>query len=175
MRTIPRNSSGSCAIASKSQWPCRCSGRALMAVRDIVFARHPGARGFGWLKESYAMFRHARVAWIVLLMSYYFLLLIIDYVPLIGSLAAPLLKPVFAVGFLAAAWTQERGGVPAVRQLFQGFRSNVLALSLLGIVFVAGMIIAVGATAAVDGGRLFDLIANPAPRALDQDAVAKRL
>ena len=141
----------------------------------IVFTRHPGARGFAWLKKSYAMFRTARLRWIMLLLTYYLMLLIADLVPLIGGIAAPLLKPVFAVGFLAAAWTQERGGVPAVRQLFQGFRSNVLALSLLGIVFVAGMIIAVGATAAVDGGRLFDLIANPAPRELDQDAVAKRL
>ena len=33
-------------------------------------------------------------------------------VPFVGALAAPLLKPVFAVGFLAAAWTQERGGTP---------------------------------------------------------------
>ena len=146
-----------------------------MVIRDIVFARHPGARGFGWLKESYAMFRHARLAWIVLLMSYYFLLLIIDYVPLIGSLAAPLLKPVFAVGFLAAAWTQERGGVPAVRQLFQGFRSNVLTLCSLGVVFVLGMMIALGSTAAIDGGKSFDLIANPAPQDLDQDAIARRL
>jgi hypothetical protein len=146
-----------------------------MAIRDIVFARHPGARGFAWLKDSYAMFRHARLAWIVLLMSYYFLLLIIDYVPLIGSLAAPLLKPVFAVGFLAAAWTQERGGVPAVRQLFQGFRSNVLTLCSLGVVFVLGMMIALGSTAAIDGGKLFDLIANPAPQDLDQDAIARRL
>src|SRR5205809_485356 len=92
-----------------------------------------------------------------------------------SCVAAPLLKPVFAVGFLAAAWTQERGGAPAVRQLFQGFRSNVFALCSLGVVFVLGMMIAVGATAAIDGGKLFDLIANPAPQDLDQDAVAKRL
>jgi hypothetical protein len=145
------------------------------SARDIVFTRHPGSRGFGWLKESFAMFRKARLAWIVLLMTYYLMLLFADLVPFIGGLAVPLLKPIFAVGFLAAAWTQERGGAPAVRQLFQGFRANVFALCSLGVVFVLGMMIAVGATAAVDGGRLFDLIANPAPQELDQDAVAKRL
>ena len=145
------------------------------AARDIVFTRHPGSRGLGWLKESYAMFRTARLAWILLLMTYYLMLLFADFIPFIGGLAAPLLKPVFAVGFLAAAWTQERGGAPAVRQLFQGFRSNVFALCSLGVVFVLGMMIAVGATAAIDGGKLFDLIANPAPQDLDQDAVAKRL
>lgn len=146
-----------------------------IAARDIVFTRHSGARGSAWLKDSYAMFRRARVAWVLLLMAYYAMLVVVDFVPFVGGLAAPLLKPVFAVGFLAAAWTQERGGVPAIRQLFQGFRANVLALCLLGVVFVVGMTIAVGSTAIVDGGKLFDLIANPAPQDLDQDAVARRL
>ena len=146
-----------------------------IAARDIVFTRHPGARGSAWLKDSYAMFRRARVAWVLLLMAYYAMLVVVDFVPFVGGLAAPLLKPVFAVGFLAAAWTQERGGVPAIRQLFQGFRAIVLALCSLGVVFVVGMTIAVGSTAIVDGGKLFDLIANPAPQDLDQDAVARRL
>ncbi len=147
----------------------------MIAARDIAFTRHPGARGSQWLKDSYAMFRRARVAWILLLMAYYAMLVIVDFVPFVGGLAAPLLKPVFAVGFLAAAWTQERGGVPAIRQLFQGFRANVLSLCLLGVVFVVGMMIAVGSTAVIDGGKLFDLIANPAPQDLDQEAVARRL
>jgi len=147
----------------------------MTSARDIAFTRHGAARGSAWLKDSYAMFRSVRLAWILLLTSYYLVLLVIDLVPLVGGFAAPLLKPVFAVGFLAAAWTQERGGVPAVRQLFQGFRSNLLALSSLGIVFVVGMLIAVGSTAAIDGGKLFDLITNPAPQDLDQDAVAQRL
>jgi len=147
----------------------------MTAARDIVFARHGAAHGFAWLKDSYAMFRRLRLAWILLLISYYMMLALVDFVPLVGGFAAPLLKPVFAVGFLAAAWTQERGGVPAIRQLFQGFRSNLPALSSLGIVFVVGMLVAVGSTAAIDGGKLFDLLANPAPQNLDQDAVAQRL
>src|SRR5262249_1942973 len=117
-----------------------------MTARDILFTRHPSARGFAWLKDSYAMFRTARFPWVVLLMTYYVVLLVADLIPVIGGIAAPLLKPVFAVGFLAAAWTQERGGVPAMRQLFQGFRSNLFALCSLGVVFVLGMMIAIGAT-----------------------------
>jgi hypothetical protein len=145
------------------------------APREIAFTRQPGSRGVAWLKQSYVMFSKARMAWIVLLLTYYGVLLVVDFVPLVGGLAAPILKPLFAVGFLAAAWTQERGGAPEVRLLFRGFRSNVWALVGLGIFFVMGMTIAIGATAAIDGGRLFDLLANPAPEDLDQDAVAKRL
>ena len=143
--------------------------------RDIAFTRQPGARGSAWLAESYVLFSKARVPWVVLLLTYYAVLLLTDFVPLIGGLVAPVLKPVFAVGFLAAAWTQERGGRPNVRVLFHGFRSNLWALVGLGFVFVLGMALAFGATAAIDGGRLYDLIANPAPQDLDQDAVAKRV
>ena len=78
------------------------------AMTHIGFTRYDGARGFGWLKEAYAMFSGARLAWILLLLSYYMMLVFVDFVPFVGGLAAPLLKPVFAVGFLAAAWTQER-------------------------------------------------------------------
>jgi hypothetical protein len=144
-------------------------------ARDIAFTRHPAARGTAWLKDSYALFRKARLAWIMLLFTYYGVLLFADFVPFIGGLVALVLKPVFAVGFLAAAWTEERGGRPEVRALFRGFRSNVWALVALGVVFVAGMTAAIAATAAIDGGKLFDVVANPAPQDLDQDAAAKRL
>jgi len=144
-------------------------------ARDIPFSRQPGMHGTRWLADSYAMFRRARMHWILLLFTYYGVLLIADFVPFVGGLAAPLLKPVFAVGFLAAAWTQERGGMPGIRQLFQGFRSNLWALVLLGVVFVVGITAAISATALVDGGKLFQLVANPVPQDLDQDAAAQRL
>jgi hypothetical protein len=86
----------------------------------------------------------------------------------------PILKPIFAVGFLAAAWTHERGGVPQLRLLFQGFRSNVWALASLGLFFVVGMTLAIGATAAIDGGRLLELVTSPAPTGVEQEAAAKR-
>jgi hypothetical protein len=121
------------------------------------------------------MFSKARLHWIVLLFTYYGVLLVADFIPFIGGLAAPLLKPVFAVGFLAAAWSQERGGTPGVRELFQGFRSNLWALVLLGVVFVVGITAAISATALIDGGKLFELVTNPVPQELDQDAAALRL
>jgi len=67
-------------------------------------------------------------------------------------------RPVFTVGFLAAAWTQQRGGVPQIRHLFRGFRTDLRALLPIGVVLVAGTIFAVLATALVDGGALLDLI-----------------
>jgi hypothetical protein len=115
-----------------------------------------------WLRGAFAMFRAAPLRWLLLLVTYYVLVLIAELGPwpAIGKLAASILKPVFAVGFLAAAWSQERGGRPVLSDLFRGFRSNLLALIPLGIVFFAGMTLAVAATALVDGGALIAWISE---------------
>ena len=144
------------------------------AVVDIAFTRHEGRRGTAWLRRSYAMFRQHRLAWIGLLLAYYIVLLVIEAVPLIGSIVAPLVKPVLSVGFLAGAWTQERGGRPAISMVFRGFGANVRALLPLGLVFVVGISIALGATALVDGGRLLDLLYGAGPSAEDDPTVAAR-
>lgn len=127
----------------------------------VAFTRHEARRGLAWLREAYVLFRAARLPWLLLLLAYYVVVLMLRVIPGIGLLAVPLLKPVFAVGFLAAAWTQERGGRPRVGQLFQGFRANVGALLALGAFFVMGITLATFATAVIDGGALLDLLTNP--------------
>jgi hypothetical protein len=101
------------------------------AHRDIVFTRQEARRGVAWLQESYGLFRRARLRWLLMVLAYYFVLVLIKLVPFAGW-AAVILKPVFAVGFLAAAWNQERAVPPSPRHLFQGFRSNLWALLPLG-------------------------------------------
>jgi len=122
----------------------------------IPFAHRDARRGVYWLRGAFAMFRAAPLRWLLLLLTYYALVMLAELGPwpAIGKLAASVLKPVFAVGFLAAAWSQERGGRPVFADLFRGFRSNLRALIPLGIVFFAGMTFAVAATALVDGGAL---------------------
>jgi hypothetical protein len=122
----------------------------------IPFVRRDARRGLFWLKRAHAMFRAAPLPWLLLLLVYYVLVALAELGPWpsLGKLAASILKPVFAVGFLAAAWTQERGGRPRLRDLFQGFRSNLWALVPLGVVFFGGMMLAVWSTSLVDGGAL---------------------
>ena len=124
---------------------------------DIVFTRHGARRGLAWLAEAYAMFRNAKLAWSMLVLFYALLLAFIASISVVGPFVMWALKPLFAVGMLAAAWTQERGGRPGLPQLFQGFKSNVGALIALGLVFVAGLVAAWYITSLVDGGALVEL------------------
>ena len=133
-------------------------------ARDIAFTRYDGRRGIDWLRRaircqpaSAGLGRHAR--------GYYIALLVVDVVPFIGVFIAPILKPVLSVGFLAAAWTQERGGKPTLRMLLRGFGANLSALLPLGIIFVSGISIAIGATALIDGGQLLEMLYGAAPAA----------
>lgn len=128
----------------------------------IPFAQRDARRGMVWLRHAFAMFRAAPLPWLLLLFTYYILVALAELGPWpsIGKLAASILKPVFAVGFLAAAWTQERGGKPSLSDLFRGFRSDLRALLSLGVVFFAGMTLAVAATALVDGGALIAWISG---------------
>lgn len=132
------------------------------APATISFARRDAAQGAAWLKQAFAMLWAHRVRWLLLLLTYYVVILTIDFIPYLGPFVAPMLKPVFAVGFLAAAWSQERGEAPAIRHLFAGFRANLRALLILGFVFVVGMSAAVIATSLVDDGKLLAVISGRA-------------
>lgn len=140
--------------------------------REIVFTRYDASRGLSWLREAAMMFAKARLGWLSLLCAYYLILVALRLLPVVGVLAVPLLKPVFAVGFLAAAWTVERGGKPHLRHLLQGFQSNLRALLPIGVVFVLGITIAVMASALVDQGKLIAFLSNPPPGASEGDSAA---
>ena len=126
----------------------------------IDFVRYSGRRGAIWLKDAATMLSHARVPWLMLLFGYYLIQLLVSVIPLAGPLAMMVLRPVFTVGFLAAAWTQERGGRPEIRHLFRGFGANLWALIPIGIVLIVGTTLAVLSTALVDGGALLEAITS---------------
>ena len=126
----------------------------------IDFVRYSGPRGAAWLKDAAAMLAAARVPWLMLLLFYYLIQLLVSVIPLAGPLAMMLLRPVFTVGFLAAAWTQERGGQPEIRHLFRGFGANLGALLPIGVMLIVGTTLAVLATALVDGGVLLDALTS---------------
>jgi hypothetical protein len=136
----------------------------------IVFARHDASHGALWLRDAYSMLALQRIPWLLLLFLYYLVVGVVDLIPVVGQLGLPLLKPVFAVGFLAAAWSQERGGRPELKHLFQGFRSNLWALLPLGAFLLVGISVSVLATSLVDGGKLLEVLSGRAK--LDESVLA---
>ena len=119
-----------------------------------VFVKVRPVRGWDWLVQSHGMFAKARMYWLLLILGYWMITILMTIVPFVGVVAATLLKPVFAVGFLAAAWAQERGERPKLQRLFAGFRSNIRALLPLGVVYAVGIALALVLSSVSDGGVL---------------------
>ncbi len=142
-------------------------------IREFPFTRYPARQGMVWLVQAWHMFNQHRLAWIVLLLAYYLLLLFTRAIPFIGPWAMTIIKPVLAVGLLAAAWNQERGTTPALGQILQGFRANLWALLPIGLFFMLGMTAAVFASSLVDGGKLIEFITASADAS--EEDVAKAL
>jgi len=140
--------------------------------REFVFTRYPARQGMVWLSAAYVMFKAHRGQWVMLVLAYFFVLLLVRALPLVGPYAMTMMKPVFAVGLLAAAWTQERGGTPALRLLFQGFRANLAALLGIGLFFLSGITLAVFGSALVDGGKLIEIVSSGKPVSEEQLAAA---
>jgi hypothetical protein len=144
---------------------------APVRASDIVFTRYGGRRGAAWLGEAYRMFRQAPFGWLVLMAVYWIIVALSSLTPL-TQLLFLVVRPVFAVGLLAAAWGQERGGRPLVSDLFRGFQANLRALVALGAIFVAGIFAALMLTQLFDGGLLLDLVRGQAPAAGDDAAAS---
>ena len=89
-----------------------------------LYARVPAARGWRWLMGAYALFSRSRLFWLQLILGYWMITIFLTLIPYIGVAVATLLKPVFAVGFLAAAWSQERGERPKLSRLFDAARRH---------------------------------------------------
>ena len=80
----------------------------------------------------------------------------------------------FAVGLLAAAWTQERGGTPSLEPAVPGLPRQPRFVAAIGFFFVIGVTAAVFASSLVDGGKLLDLLSN-AGGTMNEEEIATAL
>jgi uncharacterized membrane protein len=79
--------------------------------------------------------------WIVLIVLWFVLNIVVQFVPIIGGLAMSLLYAVFVAGFMLGCAALERGEALEVGHLFAGFKSNTGSLIGLGAIYL-GIIIA---------------------------------
>jgi hypothetical protein len=100
----------------------------------------PASRGVAWIAESIRMFRRAPLAWIGLCSGWIVITLGLLPIPVVGSVAANFLQPVFFASFAIAARKQHAGEPIAVGDLFSGFRSNWRALVNVGAILLMAQI-----------------------------------
>ncbi len=138
---------------------------------DTGFLAEPMARGAGaamsWVSKGWALFMRVPTPWVLLggaALLALLVLIVVAMIPILGSLVQMVVQlgmviagPILLAGFYMAADRVNRGESLEFGQLFDGFKSNVGQLALVGvfnmavsmvfsIVLIVLIAIAVGAT-----------------------------
>ena len=109
---------------------------------------------FEWLKQGWSMFVANPGLWIASTVVLIVLVLALNIVPLIGTLAAYLLTPLFSAGLLAVCEKAARGEAPDINDLFSGFKRNTGSLVMVGVLYMVGMLIILLVVIALGGGSM---------------------
>jgi hypothetical protein len=122
----------------------------------------PAARyGWLWVKQGFALFRKQPAGMSTLFLAYMFLMLALGILPLLGQVLPLLLVPVFSMAFMQACADIEQGKQVYPHLLLTGFRSPAFrSLLLLGAFYLLAAVLAVAASALVDGGLFWQVMSG---------------
>lgn len=114
--------------------------------------------GWQWIVDAWEMFRRQPGMWIVLIVVFFVVFVLISMVPIVGSLAAALLGPVFAGGVITGCQAVRDGGELEIGHLFAGFKSNTGKLVMIGVFNLLAWIVIGLVIMLIVGGSVFALM-----------------
>ncbi len=132
----------------------------------------PAAAGWRWIGAGFMIFRRNPPLLSMLVIAYWFTLIFLNILPIIGALAASLVVPGLSVGLMQASRNLERGQPVGLQTLFGGLKENTRTLLALGALYLFCTLGILGASALIDGGDMlrYMLASNRAERAPFDDA-----
>lgn len=114
----------------------------------------PPGNAFEWLKQGWALFAANPGIWIAMMVIMILIFVCLMMVPLIGQLAANLLTPVLGAGMLIACQKAANEETIEFSDLFAGFKRNTGNLIMLGVLYMAGMLVIFAVVAVLGGGSI---------------------
>lgn len=120
----------------------------------------PISHGWAWLVGGFWYFKRNPIAWIGAIVLFTLLSIVVQLIPLLGSLLLPLIQPVITAGFMLGIQEQELEHDFRISYLFAGFSNkNMAQLLLVGLLYLIGLflillgiVLMVGSTLAAMGG-----------------------
>lgn len=131
--------------------------------------RLPAMRGWYWMAEGFRLFRRNPPLLTFLVFGYFFLLLVINVVPLLGWIAASLCVPALSVSVMNGCRAADRGEPVQFSLIVSGFQRNRTALFILGALYLVATLLVFMAASALGGGALTELLGAGKP--LDAEAM----
>jgi len=107
--------------------------------------------GGTWWGEGWRLFTASPGVWVAITVAYVVIMVMLAFIPVLGTLATTLLAPVFAGGVLSGCRALDRGGELTIGHLFAGFSDRLGPLMIVGLLYLVGSFVIV----AVVAGLLF--------------------
>ncbi len=120
----------------------------------------PAASGWQWLSHGFAIYRRNPLLFALQVMSYWFIILLINIVPLLGTLIAALINPALLVGLMLSARQLEQDKPVSVRTLFEAFRGDYKPLLWLGGLYLLASLAALSLSVLADGGEFLRFLTS---------------
>jgi uncharacterized membrane protein len=117
-------------------------------------------RGLEWLKQGWQLFVKNPGMWIAIAVILMVIVVVLSFIPVVGTLAVNFLMPVFAGGILLGCKSLTEGGDFGIDSLFAGFKQNTGPLIMVGVFYLVGVIaitvlvFLIGGGAALTGGLI---------------------
>lgn len=124
----------------------------------------PAKAGKRWVVEAFTLLRGATIPLMVVTMCYLLLLMFSTVVPGVGAFGPLLLTPLLSVGLMHAVRAAAEGRAPSPALLFRGIKDRGgkawLPLLGLGVLNALSTVLALGVSALIDGGVLFEIVSG---------------
>src|SRR5258706_3254616 len=78
----------------------------------------PAEHGWKWIAQGWEIFKRQPGIWIAMLAIYFVVILVLAFIPILGSLANIVLGPVFTAGLVLGCRALEEGGELKIERLF---------------------------------------------------------
>ena len=101
----------------------------------------PAGAGMSWIGEGWKLFTRAPLMWIVMMVVLFIVMIVMAFIPVVGTLAWQILTPVIAGGLVLGCWSLENGGELEIEHLIAGFKRNFTQLLLLGVMYFVGALV----------------------------------
>lgn len=130
--------------------------------------RLPHRRGWFWIFEGFRLYRRNPSLLGFLVFGYWFLLLLLDLVPLIGPVLAALCVPAMSVSVMNGCRAIDKGQrLEPTGLLFSGFKNQPRILATLGAINFAAWLILMVVGGAIDDGALMRAMMGSSPVDVD--------
>ena len=115
----------------------------------------PAGHGWRWIAEGWDLFKRQPGMWIGMWLVFVVMMLVVAFIPFLGSILTGLFWPVFMGGFAIACRTLDEGKDMEFGQLFAGFRERIGTLLAVGAIsLVASLVVGLIVGLTIVGGML---------------------